>query len=367
MMLMRDADLVLPAGYAELLADLKREVLAAQRRAHQVVNAEMLGLYWKIGAAILERQDQQGWGARVIDRLALDLRAAFPQMRGFSRTNLYSMRAFAGAWSLEAIVQTLSGRLTWSHVTLLLNTLSEHATRQWYAAQAIEHGWSVNILRHQIKGSLHLRVGAAASNFPAHLAPPDSELAQQLAKDPYVFDFLGLSDQVAERDLEQALMDRLQDFLLELGRGFSFVGRQVHFEVDGDDFYVDLLFFHVEQLRYVVVELKVGKFAPEHAGQLGFYVELVDDRLRRATHAPTVGLLLCAARNERVVRYSLGAATKPMAVATYTYETLPSRERQQLPDAKELAAIFDAPVAYRGQQMTISEYIDTVQDPHETT
>ena len=274
----------------------------------------MLTLYWQIGDAIRTRQQADGWGTKVVDRLAADLRAEFPGMTGLSRSNLNYMLAFATAWPAEAIFQQPAGKLGWGHLMLLLDKLDDAAARDWYAAAAAAGGWSRDVLRNQIMNRTRERFGAAPSNFARHLEPGDSELAQQLAKDPYVFDFLGLSAGVAERDLEQALMDRMVDTLRELGTGFAFVGRQVHFEVDRDDFYLDLLFFEIPQLRYVVVELKIGKFEPGYAGQLGFYVALVDDKLRNPdAHKPTVGLLMCSDRNETVVRYSLGATTSPVA------------------------------------------------------
>ena len=350
-------DLTLPPDYADLLADLKNQVRSARRRAHRVVNAELLTLYWRIGDAIRTRQEQAGWGAKIIDQLAGDLRAEFPEMTGLSRSNVYYMRSFAAAWSLDAIVQQAAGRLPWGHVMVLLDKVEDASTRDWYANQADAHGWSRNVLLNQIMSRAHERVGAAPSNFERHLVPGDSELAQQLAKDPYVFDFLGLSRGIGERDLEQALMDRMVDTLRELGAGFAFVGRQVHFEVDGDDFYIDLLFFHVTQLRYVVVELKIGKFKPDYTGQLGFYVALVDDRLRLAQHRPTVGLLLCADRNESTVRYSLGAVHAPMAVATYTYDTLPADERAALPSDTDVMSALDTPVSVGDRHLTLTELL----------
>lgn len=281
----------------------------------------------------------------MIQRLADDLRSTFPDMRGFSRRNFFYMRAMAEAWHDREVVQQRVAQLPWGHVTVLLDRLDDQVDRDWYAAASIEHGWSRNVLLNQIKNRLHQRQAAAPSNFPSHLPALDSDLAQQLTKDPYVFDFLGLSGAVAERDLEQALMDRLQDTLLELGRGFAFVGRQVHFDVDGDDFYIDLLLFHIPQLRYVVVELKIGPFKPEYTGQLGFYVALVDDELRDPDrHTPTVGILLCAGRNDRVVRYALRGTAAPMAIANYTYDNLPAYERSVLPAAADLTALLDAPV-----------------------
>jgi len=295
------SDPALPLGYPELLDELKAAVATARLQAHRTVNTELLALYWQIGHKILERQQAEGWGTRVVDRLAVDLRAAFPQMRGLSRSNLKYMRQMAGAWPRSAIGQQPVGQLPWGHVTVLLDKLVAQAERDWYAASAAEYGWSRNVLLNQIMNRLHQRASAAPSNFTAQLPPADSDLAQQLTRDPYVFDFLDLAGTVAERDLEQALMDRLQAFLLELGHGFAFVGRQYHFEVDGDDFYIDLLFFNWAQSRFVVVELKIDKFVPEHAGQLGFYVAWVDDNLRNPDrHSPTVGILICAGRNERV-------------------------------------------------------------------
>ena len=329
--------LALPAGYLELLEDLKRTVADARWHAQRVVNVELLRLYWQVGDAVLQRQQAEGWGTRVIDRLARDLRAAFPEMRGLSRSNIKYMRQMAGAWPESAIGQQPVGRLPWGHITVLLDKLDDQAQRDWYAAAAAENGWSRNVLLNQIMNRLHARTGAAPSNFAAHLPAKDSELAQQLTRDPYVLDFLELTGPAAERDLEAALVERLQAFLLELGHGFAFVGREYHFVVDGDDFYIDLLFFNWAQSRFVVVELKIGRFAPEHAGQLGFYVAWVDANLRVADrHAPTIGILLCAGRNDSVVRYSLAGSTAPLAVADYTYDALPPAARASVPTETEL-------------------------------
>ena len=298
-------ELALPEGYAELLQGLKVRVRNAQVRAQRVVNTQLLELYWGIGSEILTQQKSQAWGSGVVGRLASDLRAEFPQMTGLSRSNLFYMRAFAVAWPGEGvIVQQAVGQLPWGHITVLLDKLDDARTRTWYAQAAVEHGWSRNVLMNQIMNRTHERIGSGPSNFTRQLPAAESELAQQIAKDPYVFDFLELTDQAAERDLEQSLMDRIVETLRELGAGFAFVGRQVHFDVGGDDFYLDLLFFHVVQLRYVVVELKTGKFQPEYAGKLGFYIAVVDDKLRLPAHNPTVGILICGSRNDHTVRYS---------------------------------------------------------------
>ena len=258
------------------------------------------------------------------------------------------MRQAAEVWPIEAeFVQRSVARLPWGHITILLGKLDTRAERDWYAERAAENGWTRNVLEHHIKVNLRTALGAAPTNFTAALDSPDSELAQQLVKGPYVFEHLGLLERKAERDVEQALMDRLQDTMLELGRGMAFVGRQVRLTVPDDhsdhvdEFYVDLLFFHVTQLRYVVVELKVGKFEPAHIGQLGTYVAIVDDQYRRPEiHAPTVGILLCTGKSGPTVRYALASTSAPVAVADYY--GLPADARAALPSAEELQAIVDA-------------------------
>ncbi|MFJ5699978.1 YhcG family protein [Arthrobacter sp. NPDC093139] len=338
---MTDArDLALPSGYNELLGELKGQVRVARIQALRTVNTQLIELYWSIGKTILERQQIEEWGSKVMSRLADDLRAEFPEMKGLSRSNLFYMRGFAAAWP-EPIVQQAVGQLPWGHITVLLDKLESPEDRSWYASAATKYGWSRNVLMNMIMNKTLERTGAAPSNFVQQLVGPDSELAQQVAKDPYNFEFLGLSGEVAERDLENALTSRITETLRELGPGFAFVGRQVHFDVDGDDFYVDLLFFHIEQSRYVVIELKTGKFQPEFAGKLNFYVALVDDVLRRDFHNETVGILICGTKNDRSVRYSLGRSTSPMAVAAYTYDKLPAAEQKALPDEGHLVAALE--------------------------
>lgn len=338
---MTDArDLALPNAYTDLLGELKNRVRAARIQALRTVNTQLIELYWSIGKIILERQEIEEWGSKVMSRLADDLRAEFPDMKGLSRSNLFYMRGFATAWP-EPIVQQAVGQLPWGHITVLLDKLDSSEARSWYASAAVEYGWSRNVLLNMIMNKTLERTGAAPSNFVQRLVGPGSELAQQVAKDPYNFEFLGLSGEVAERDLEHALTSRITETLRELGPGFSFVGRQVHFDVDGDDFYVDLLFFHIEQSRYVVIELKTGKFQPEYAGKLNFYVALVDDVLRREHHNETIGILICGTKNDRSVRYSLGRSTSPMAVAAYTYDKLPAAEQKALPDEGHLVAALE--------------------------
>ncbi|WP_460461661.1 PDDEXK nuclease domain-containing protein [Arthrobacter pigmenti] len=339
---MASADVVLPDGYAQTLAVLKDRVRQARVRAQRTVNTQLIELYWNIGNEILIQRERQGWGTGVVRQLANDLRAEFPDMTGLSYRNLQYMRAFAAAWNDDQpIVQQSAAQLPWGHIMVLIDKLDDAEALRWYAAAAVEYGWTRDVLLNMIMNRSMERTGVAPSNFSRRLTSPDSELAQQAAKDPYAFEFLGLSGEVAERDVEQALTDRIVETLRELGPGFAFVGRQVHVEVGDDDFYIDLLFFHVEQLRYFVIELKTGKFQPEHAGKLNFYVALVDDKLKLPAHAETVGILICGGKNEHSVRYALARSDSPMAVSTYTYESLPVEEKKALPGEDELSAAFD--------------------------
>lgn len=275
-------------------------------------------MYWSVGDIILTRQKASGWGSGVLGRIAEDLRATFPTMKGFSRANLFNMRRFASAWSEAEIVQRPVGQLPWGHLIDLLNKLDEPHLRDWYAECDVAHGWSRSMLAHQIHTKLHERSAAAPSNFADALETAEADLAQQLTKDPFTLGFLAIDSGSNERELEEQLTTRIVETLRELGRGFAFVGRQVHFEVDGDDFYVDLLFFHVEHMRYVVLELKTTKFDPRDAGQLGFYVALVDERMRiKDVHRPTIGVLFVKEKNETVVRYALAGSRNPIAVSRY--------------------------------------------------
>lgn len=293
-----------PQGYADWLAELKTRIHSAQQSAALAVNRELVLLYWQIGRDVLARQAQQGWGAKVIERLAHDLRTAFPQMKGFSPRNLKYMRAFAQAWPDAEFVQQAAAQLPWFHLCSLLDKLKTRAERDWYLSKAIEHNWSRNVLVMQIETRLRERSGTAVTNFAQRLPPPQSDLARESLKDPYRFDFLGLTEEAQERGIETALVRHVTEFLLELGAGFAFVGRQVLLDVGGEEFFIDLLFYHLKLRCYVVIELKAGKFKPEHLGQLGFYLTAVD-RQRRAHHRPAVvqkpeqgGGRICAGRQD---------------------------------------------------------------------
>ncbi|WP_337001713.1 MULTISPECIES: PDDEXK nuclease domain-containing protein [unclassified Microbacterium] len=335
---------VLPDDYTTTLEDLKRQVHGARLRLQRSANSHLVMLWWRIGRTILEKQSAQGWGSRVLDRLATDLRAAFPTMTGFSRRNLAYMRAFAEAWpEADEIVQHPVAQLPWSHIIDLLDKLDDALLREWYAAKDLQHGWSRAVLAHQIATRLHERESAAPSNFADALGTADSDQASEIVKDPYALQFLAIDSEASERRLEQRIVDRIIDTMRELGPGFAFVGRQVHVEVGDADFYIDLLFFHVEQLRYVVIELKTTPFAPADTGQLGFYVGVVDERFRISDkHLPTVGILLVAGKNDTVVRYALAATAHPVAVSRYE---LSEDARQALPDEGTISRAFAAELA----------------------
>ncbi len=326
-----------PEGYGDWLAELKNRIHTAKQRATLAVNRELILLYWQIRKDILARQNAQGWGAKIIERLAHDLTTAFPDMKGFSSRNLKYMRAFAEAWTDEQIVQQAVAQLPWGHNLVLLTKLKKHEERLAYAQKVLEHGWSRNVLVMQIETGLLEREGAALTNFEQCLPKPQSDLARESLKDPYRFDFLGLTAEAQERDIEQALIHHVTEFLLELGAGFAFVGKQVHLEVGGDDFFIDLLFYHLKLRCYVVIELKAGDFKPEHLGQLGFYLTAVDRQLKAEEDQPTIGLLLCKSKNKVVAEYALGDKTQPMGIAEYKLqEALPEHLQSSLPSIEQI-------------------------------
>lgn len=326
-----------PEGYMDWLADLKTRIHSAQQRAALAVNRELVRLYWQIGQDILARQAAQGWGAKVIERLSQDLRSAFPEMKGFSRANLMYMRAFAAAWPDEQIVQQAVGQLPWGHNLVLLSQLKDRAQRLAYAESAITHGWSRNVLNIHIETRLLERSGKAATNFELTLPKPQSDLARESLKDPYRLDFLGLSREAGERAIENALVKHVTEFLLELGAGFAFVGRQVLLNVGGDEFFIDLLFYHLKLRCYVVIELKGGKFKPEHLGQLSFYLTAVDEQVKHRQDSPTIGLLLCKSKNKVVAEYALRQNTQPLGVAEYKLiESLPPELATDLPSIEQI-------------------------------
>lgn len=337
----------IPSSYSQFLGKLKERIRQAQVRAALSVNRELVLLYWQIGGEILRRQQEEGWGAKVIDRLAKDLREAFPEMKGFSPRNLKYMRALAATYSDEQFVQREVAQLPWAHNVILLDKVKVAAERTWYTHAAAQYGWSRDVLAHQIDSGLYYRQGQAVTNFDRTLPLAQSELARQLLKDPYNFDFLSLGAEAHERDLEHALLSHMRDFLLELGVGFAFLGSQYHLEVGGEDFYLDLLFYHVRLHCYIVIELKIGAFEPEYAGKMNFYLAATDDLLRQPGDQPSIGIILCRAHNRTVVEYALRDMHAPLGIATYRLtEALPDTLKGSLPTIDELEATFaDAPLA----------------------
>jgi len=366
---------VLPEGYATLLADLKTRVQSAQLRAAVSVNRELILLYWDIGRIVVEAQEKKGYGSAVVERLADDLARSFPDMKGLSGANIWRMRAFFLAYAdgteklaqavresshsklsqpvreSPAILQRPVGEsktgglpavitsLPWGQNILLFQKIKDPLERLWYAHKAVEHGWSRAVLTHQIESGLHKREGKAVTNFKRTLPPPQSDLAEQTLKDPYNFDFLMLRSDARERDLEQGLLDHVQKFLLELGVGFAFVGRQHHLEIGGQDYYLDLLFYHLRLRSYVVIDLKMKSFEPEFAGKMNFYLSAVDDQLRHADDKPSLGLLLCKERDHVTVEYALRDLKKPIGVAqwqTRLVESLPKNLKGSLPTVEEI-------------------------------
>ena len=331
----------LPDSYADVLGEIKRRIQAERLRVVMSANSAMVILYWDIGRLILERQEREGWGAKIIDRLSADLREAYPDMSGLSPRNLKYMRTFAAAWPDRSIVQRVVAQIPWRSNLALLDKLDDPAVRQWYAEKAIEQGWSQPVLCFQIESKLHARQGKAVSNFALTLPPADSDMAAQIFKDPYLFDFLGTADPRREREVEQALVDHIQRFLLELGAGFAFVGRQVHLEFSSNDYYLDLLFYHLKLRCYVVVELKAVPFDPGFVGTMNMYLSAVDDLLRHVDDKPSIGLLLCRSKNKLVVEYALRNFRKPIGVAeweTKIVKKLPAEFRGSLPTVEEIEA-----------------------------
>lgn len=329
----------LPEGYADWLTQLKGDIAQARQRASLAVNTELVQLYHRIGAEIRQRQQVNAWGAKVIERLARDLSDAFPDIRGFSSRNLKYMAFFAQHCPNGLFGQQPAAQLPWFHVVTLLTKLASPAEREWYAQQTVLLGWSRSTLEQNIKNRLQQRQGAAVTNFVARLPAAESALAHETLKDPYLFDFLGLGDDAHERDIEDGLIRHITRFLLELGAGFAFVGRQFRLDVGGDEFFIDLLFYHTRLKCYVVVELKATAFKPEHAGQLNFYLAAVDAQIKAEDDKPTIGLLLCKQQNRLVAEYALSGIEKPIGVAEYQLlRDLPETLGRNLPSIAEIEA-----------------------------
>lgn len=329
----------MPDNYHLFISELKERIAQERIKTILSANASLIMLYWEIGNNILTQQQKEGWGAKIIDRMSHDLKKAFPDMTGFSPRNLKYMRKFAEAWTDSGLVQRTVAQIPWRSNITLLDKLKDTETRLWYAQKTIENGFGKDMLVYQIESQLHKRQGAALSNFEKALPPIDSDLTAQVFKDPYIFDFLGTADPRREAELEQKLIDHIQKFLLELGQGFSFVGRQVHLELGGKDFYLDLLFYHLHLRCFVVVELKTGEFEPGFVSKLNMYQNVVNDVLKHQDDKPTIGLLLVKSKNKTVVEYSLAGYTNPIGIANWEKDilaSLPENLKNSLPSIEEI-------------------------------
>ena len=322
--------------YLSVIESIKTEISKAQYNAALQVNKELTLLYYHIGRIINEHKS---WGNKFIDNLARDIKIAYPNSAGYSVRNLKYMAKFAAEYPDEEFVQTVSAQIPWSHNVAIVEKVKKVEQCEWYIKKTLENGWSYNVLVHQIESGLYERQAIAQkiSNFESLLPAPQSELAVQTMKDPYVFDFIPFKEDMVERDIENALVKDVTALLLELGTGFAFLGNQYHLNVGGDDFYIDLLFYNLNLRCYVVIELKTGDFKPEYAGQLNFYLSAVDAELKKDTDNPTIGLLLCKNKNNLVAEYSLKDMSKPMGISEYKISSvLPEELSQQLPSVEDI-------------------------------
>jgi predicted nuclease of restriction endonuclease-like (RecB) superfamily len=338
-------DSVILTGYEDFLSDLKTKIRSAQIKAALSVNRELIALYWEIGKAIIEKQEKYGWGFAVVDQLAKDLKHEFPDMQGLSMRNLYRIRIFYLSYRNESeFLPQLVAKIPWGHNSVILEKIKDTRERLWYIQQTIKNGWSRAVLVHQIETDLYHRqvTDDKVTNFSDTLPPPQSDLVQQTLKDTYIFDFLCLSSEVQERELEKALIEKIKDFLLELGTGFAFMGSQYHLEVGDEDFYIDLLFYHHKLRCLVAIDLKVGKFQPEFAGKMNFYLSVLDDLVRHPDDQPSVGIILCKDKNKTIAEYALRDINKPMGISEYRLpKPLPESIVDQLPSLEEFEKLME--------------------------
>lgn len=322
--------------YLNIVESIKSEIKSAQYKSAVSVNRELIILYYNIGKII---NKHKSWGNKFIDNLAADIKIEFPNVKGYSVRNLKYMAKFARTYPNEEFVQTVSAQIPWSHNILILDKINSPEQREWYIIKTAENGWSHSVLTHQIEGDLYARqvLTNKVSNFEKRLPSPQSELALQTMKDPYIFDFIPFREDMVERDIENVLIKDITKLLLELGTGFAFLGNQYHLNVGGDDFYIDLLFYNINLRSYVVIELKTGDFKPEYAGKLNFYLSAVDEILKKEQDNPSIGLLLCKSKNNLVAEYALKDMSKPIGVSEYKITSnLPEELMNQLPSVEDI-------------------------------
>lgn len=345
-----EGSLNLNEAYKDFLFDVKERLKGAQIKAALAANTELVRFYWQLGTDLIEQQKKYEWGDNFLEQFSSDLKAAFPGMQGFSVTNLKRMRLFAREYpkSPQPVDQ-----LPWGHIFLIIHTVKDLSAREWYVQETIKNGWSRSALEMQVESRLFERQGITANkltNYDEHLPATQSDLANEILKDPYNFDFLTIDEKAHERDIENALVTHVRDFLLELGQGFAFVGSQVPLTFDDQEFFIDLLFYHLNLRSFVVIELKATKFKPEHTGQLGFYLAAVDDQLKNEEDNQTIGILLCKSKNKVVAEYALRNVRAPIGVSEYTISTaLPKDLESKLPSIQQLEAELNE-ISKKGDQ-----------------
>lgn len=347
------SELVEGSEYAEFLNELKERIGTAQTRAVLAINKELISLYWDIGKRIVENQKEMGWGKSVVEQLALDIRKEFPDVKGFSARNLWDMRRFYLTYKDHQNLRQAAAEIPWGHNLVIINKVKNQVQRLWYVHQTVQNGWSRSILVHQIESDLYGRQVAAVktTNFPKTLPSPQSELVEQTIKDPYIFDFITIEKDMKERGLEKALIEKIKDFLLELGMGFAFMGSQHHLEVEGKDFYIDLLFYHHRLRCLVAIDLKMNEFVPEYAGKMNFYLSALDDTVRHPDDHPSVGIILCKSKRQLIAEYSLKDIDKPIGVSEYKLTSiLPANLSGQLPTSQQLAGLLKEVKNYLGNE-----------------
>ncbi len=334
-----EQNVIISPAYQALIEEIKARIQTAQNRAARAIHQELVLLYYDVGKQILEREEKEGWGASVIERLASDLRVAFPGLKGFSPRNLRYMKTLAFDYPEAEFRNSLIAQIPWGHLMKILDASKDQAERMFYMRQTLEHGWSQRVLDHHMHTKLYQRQGKALTNFSQTLPSSHAHSAQQILKDPYIFDFLDLGDQAEEREIERELMNKVEKFLLELGTGFALVGRQYHLKIANKDRYIDLLFYHFKLRCFVVIELKARAFDPADSGQLNFYLSAIDDLLKHPQDNPSIGLILCKAKDKIEAEYALRDLHKPIGISTYELsilESLPENLKSQLPSIEEL-------------------------------
>ncbi len=332
----------LPSSYIKVLNDIKSKARIAQSNAVRRVNSELILLYWSIGKILDSKINSEKWGASVIDTLVKDLQKEFKGSLGFSKSNLYSMINFYQTFKNPKIVQTLSGKLSWSHLNLIISKCETPREMNFYLKKAIELNWSVRILEHQIEIKLFRRNKKVQSNFKNTLSEKSNKLITNTTKDEYVFDFLNLSEDFSEKQLEDALLHKINLFLIEMGGVFTFVGNQYRLTVDGDDFFIDILLFHRKLQCLVAIELKIGEFKPEYAGKMQFYLTTLNETVRQPFENPSIGIILCKSKKKTIVEYALKETRQPIAISTYKLTTkLPAKLAKELPTPKQIETLMD--------------------------